>query len=223
MKLSRLCQNIQYNKTIFPNLLGHSRQEEAALEVHQFIPLIKIDCSPDLKLFLCSIYAPLCTILDYPIPPCRSLCLSARNCEKIMKTFDFMWPENLECSKFPEDGTDELCISNNASAKSDQNTFSTPVSVLHKHDRKNQNVEYKNVTGYSHRSIGFICPPQLKAPKVMGYSLNIAGKTVEDCGAPCNSLFFDENERTTLRYWTSSWAALAVASCLFTVSISLKF
>lgn len=73
----------------------------AALEVHQFIPLIKINCSPDLKLFLCSLYAPLCTILDFPIPPCRSLCESARNCEKVMQTFDFMWPENLECSKFP--------------------------------------------------------------------------------------------------------------------------
>ena len=71
----------------------------------------------------------------------------------------------------------------------------------------------------------------------MGYELNVAGKIVKvseniennsaifeisrlkDCGAPCNSLFFDENERTTLRYWTSSWAAISVASCLFTVKI----
>ena len=156
-KFFSLCQNIQYNRTIFPNLLGHTRQEEAALEVHQFIPLIKIECSPDLKLFLCSLYAPLCTILDYPIPPCRSLCESARNCEKIMKTFDFMWPENLECSKFPEDGTEELCISNNASTKSDQNSFSTPVSVLSKSDKKIPSAESKNPTGYSHRAIGFIC------------------------------------------------------------------
>jgi frizzled protein 1/7 len=39
-----ICKNIQYNQTIFPNLLNHVRQEEAALEVHQFIPLIKINC-----------------------------------------------------------------------------------------------------------------------------------------------------------------------------------
>lgn len=182
--------------------------------------MIKIECSPDLQLFLCSLYAPLCTILDYPIPPCRSLCESARNCEKIMKTFDFLWPENLECSKFPEDLTgDSLCIANNASSRSEKSSFSTPVSVINKHDRKNGMVDYKhNVTGYSHRSIGFICPVQLKAPQVMGYELNVAGKVTKDCGAPCKSLFFDETERTILRYWISSWAALSVASCLFIVS-----
>lgn len=138
-----------------------------------------------------------------------------------MNTFNFMWPENLECARFPEDGTEELCISNNASAKSDQNSFSTPMSVLHKSDRKSNNglIDKNNSTGYSHRSIGFICPVQLKAPQVMGYELNVAGKVVKDCGAPCNSLFFDESDRTKLRYWISSWAALSVASCLFTVSV----
>lgn len=139
-----------------------------------------------------------------------------------MKTFDFMWPENLECEKFPVHGSEEICISNNATSKSDQSSYSTPVSVLHKHDRnKNSNglVDYKsNVTGYSHRSIGFICPVQLKAPQVMGYELNVAGKPIKDCGAPCNSLFFDESDRTKLRYWISSWAAISVASCLFTVN-----
>jgi hypothetical protein len=91
----KVCDGIYRNYFIFYSIIKFL----AALEVHQFIPLIKINCSPDLKLFLCSLYAPLCTILDFPIPPCRSLCESARNCEKIMRTFDFMWPENLECTK----------------------------------------------------------------------------------------------------------------------------
>lgn len=143
-----------------------------------------------------------------------------------MNTFNFMWPESLECARFPEDGTEELCISNNSSSKNEQNSFSTPVSILQKVDRKNNNglVDYKNnSTGYSHRSIGFICPVQLKAPPVMGYEINVAGKVVKDCGAPCNSLFFEESDRTKLRYWISSWAALCVASCLFTVSLLKAF
>lgn len=39
-----------------------------------------------------------------------------------------------------------------------------------------------------------------------------------DCGAPCHAMFFPEKERTVLRYWVGSWAAVCVASCLFTVS-----
>lgn len=42
-------------------------------------------------------------------------------------------------------------------------------------------------------------------------------QTVKDCGAPCNSMFFSENERAVIRYWVGSWAAVCVASCLFTV------
>lgn len=42
-------------------------------------------------------------------------------------------------------------------------------------------------------------------------------QTTNNCGAPCYSLFFEENERTVLRYWVASWAAVCCASCLFTV------
>ena len=37
-----LCANIEYNQTIMPNLLGHSKQEQAGMEVHQFFPLVKV-------------------------------------------------------------------------------------------------------------------------------------------------------------------------------------
>ena len=37
-----LCKDIQYNETIMPNLLGHQKQEDAGLEVHQFYPLVKV-------------------------------------------------------------------------------------------------------------------------------------------------------------------------------------
>ena len=49
-----------------------SFQEEAGLEVHQFWPLVEIQCSPDLKFFLCSMYAPICmTNYHKPLPACR--------------------------------------------------------------------------------------------------------------------------------------------------------
>lgn len=115
-----LCKDIQYNETIMPNLLGHQKQDDAGLEVHQFYPLVKVQCSPYLKFFLCTMYVPICTILEEPLPPCRSLCMQARNgCEHLMNRFGFQWPENLECSRFPENG---LCVGENRSSDAVQSS-----------------------------------------------------------------------------------------------------
>ncbi|XP_008052984.1 frizzled-1, partial [Carlito syrichta] len=105
-----LCTDIAYNQTIMPNLLGHTNQEDAGLEVHQFYPLVKVQCSAELKFFLCSMYAPVCTVLEQALPPCRSLCERARQgCEALMNKFGFQWPETLKCEKFPVHGAGELC------------------------------------------------------------------------------------------------------------------
>lgn len=100
--LYSLCQSFQYNQTIYPNLLGHTIQDESALEIQQFIPLINIGCSSELKLFLCLLYVPPCST-NLPLPPCRSICESAKKCEKVMKTFNLNWPEKLKCENFPTD------------------------------------------------------------------------------------------------------------------------
>lgn len=56
-------------------------------------------------------YAPVCTVLEEPIPPCRLLCIQARRgCEDLMNKFGFQWPENLDCNKFPTQG---LCVGEN--------------------------------------------------------------------------------------------------------------
>uniref|UniRef100_A0A0X3PZN9 Frizzled-1 n=1 Tax=Schistocephalus solidus TaxID=70667 RepID=A0A0X3PZN9_SCHSO len=103
------CQGLPYNHTILPNTFGHTSQEEAGQDVTQYNSLVKIPCNPSLKLFLCSLYFPVCTELRKPLPPCRSLCQQNRDrCEPIMRSFSFQWPANMQCELFPEDG---LCIS----------------------------------------------------------------------------------------------------------------
>lgn len=175
-----ICMDLPYNATIMPNMLGHTRQEEAGLEVYQFAPLVKIDCSPDLQFFLCLVYVPLCTILDHPIPPCRSLCESARVCENVMRTFDFDWPENLDCAKFPEAGGEEICVAQNTSNSSPpSNGFHTPKVV---NPRKNiagagsTGMAGGNGAGGPHRNIRFVCPVQLKTPQGLGYALQVGGE-----------------------------------------------
>lgn len=111
-----LCKDLAYNMTILPNLLGHNTQEEAGMELHQFFPLVKVQCSPHLQFFLCNVYLPVCTVLERPLPPCRHLCLTAKDgCEDLMNKFGFQWPQSLDCNKFPE-STDGLCISESMAA-----------------------------------------------------------------------------------------------------------
>lgn len=69
---------------------------------HQFYPLVKVQCSPELRFFLCSMYAPVCTVLDKAIPPCRSLCERAcQGCEALMNKFGFNGLNGLCCENFP--------------------------------------------------------------------------------------------------------------------------
>lgn len=103
-----LCSDLQQNMTLFPNILNHRTQEEAALEVHQFFPLVKVGCSPYLAQLLCSVYAPPC---EEPRQPCRELCNQAREgCEALMQRFGFTWPGILACNKFPTRHNGTNCI-----------------------------------------------------------------------------------------------------------------
>ncbi|CAH8491450.1 unnamed protein product [Schistosoma curassoni] len=99
-----LCKNIGYNLTYLPNAFNHETQEEAGLEVHQFYPLVEINCSDDLRLFLCSMYTPICLPnWHYRLTACKSLCESARDgCMPVMRTYGFGWPERMNCDLLPE-------------------------------------------------------------------------------------------------------------------------
>lgn len=115
---------IGYNMTHFPNEMNHETQEEAGLEVHQFWPLVEIKCSPDLKFFLCSMYAPIC-IEDYhkPLPVCRSVCERAREgCEPIMEQYSFKWPERMNCENLPKHGDPEFLCMEHPSYSEDEQT-----------------------------------------------------------------------------------------------------
>ncbi|CAH0556519.1 unnamed protein product [Brassicogethes aeneus] len=201
------CQHLPYNETIMPNILGHQFQEEAGLEVHQYFPLVKINCSKDLQFFLCSVFLPVCTILEDPLPPCRSLCLSAKmGCESLMKKFGFAWPDSLNCDHFP-DNIATLCVG--------QNNLTVSPTVPSTGYNINPPIQkYKNPYG---RDYGFVCPEQFKVPDVLEYSFKVGEKIEKNCGAPCNLMFFNEHKQQISRVWIGMWAFLCATSCLFTV------
>jgi frizzled protein 1/7 len=239
------CMEIQYNQTIMPNLLNHQKQEDAGLEVHQFFPLVKVKCSPDLQFFLCSVYAPVCTVLDYAIPPCRSLCLSARTgCESLMNKFGFHWPEGLDCAKFPESQDGQICVGENKTASTGvgsdpggigghqwANTLDSNIYTQFKNQHLNPGGEgnyigtfgvgslppgYPPSEGGRHH-IGFVCPEQFKVPPNLEYVLKVGNKIEKNCGAPCDEMFFSADEKQFARIWIGVWSILCLVSCLFTV------
>lgn len=102
-----LCRGIGYTQMRLPNLLDHDTVREVVQQASSWGPLLGIQCHPDTRLFLCSLFSPVC--LDRPIWPCRSLCNAVKtNCEGYMNKYGFPWPEMLRCDKFPFDN--DLCI-----------------------------------------------------------------------------------------------------------------
>lgn len=108
-----LCSGLGYNMTGMPNLGGNDQQHEADYTLKSFSPLIQYGCSSQLKLFLCSVYVPMCTEkVANPIGPCRGLCESVRSrCYPVLRGFGFPWPEALNCSRFPvENNHEHMCM-----------------------------------------------------------------------------------------------------------------
>ena len=142
-----LCQGLGYNHTIFPNTLNHTSQQEAALEVHQFTPLVRVGCSRDLAFSICSVYAPYCAVsakLTFPVPPCRSLCSRAKkDCAGLMKRFGFAWPASLRCNRFPKLG-EKICVDFNSTSK----TVTVQLPTVDRVKRGKTLLELLNIQSY---------------------------------------------------------------------------
>ncbi|CAH1268166.1 secreted frizzled-related protein 2-like isoform X1 [Branchiostoma lanceolatum] len=102
-----LCDGLAYNEMRLPNLLGHENLDEVQEQARSWVPLLAQRCHPDTKLFLCSLFTPVC--LEQDIFPCRSLCEGVRDsCAPVMAQHGFPWPKMLKCDKYPPDN--DMCI-----------------------------------------------------------------------------------------------------------------
>lgn len=204
-----LCMHLQYNQTIMPNLLNHQKQEDAGLEVHQYYPLESINCSPRVKIFLCSLYAPVCTILDKPVPPCRSLCLEVKSgCEGLLIGFGFKWPSSFDCDQFPDNG--DICFGENQ-------TSSTPPAVPEDAVGRRPSDDSHRLKQNPLRNFGFVCPSNLTVPDAWEASIRVGGKVVPNCSFPCERMLFTPTDIQFIRNWVGVCSFLCIISCLFTV------
>ncbi|KAE9552248.1 hypothetical protein FO519_004526 [Halicephalobus sp. NKZ332] len=189
-----MCSDIPYNMTFYPNSLKHQSQREAEEDLKQFDMLVNVKCSEDMKFFLCTLYAPVCTMMDFALPPCRHLCLSAKNgCEALMVKFGYPWPDMFECSQFPENG---MCVGEN---KTTSNSESSKKKLNQKKEKTLPELE---------------CPHVMKILSKSRFFLRVANRTVEQCSLPCSDdsivpVFFEYKIRNQLRFWTGLSAVLS--------------
>ncbi|XP_054152594.1 myb-like protein D [Oppia nitens] len=159
-----LCQGIGYTKMRLPNLLNHDTLREVSEQAKSWIPLSQLDCHPDTKLFLCSLFSPVC--LDHPIPPCRSLCQTVQTaCERVMLNYGYSWPTIVKCDQFPIDN--DMCIQAQHGRQQSVAAAAPPLvsqtsdrSSNHNNNRvvtssdQHQEVKHHRKPGSSHRNKG---------------------------------------------------------------------
>ncbi|XP_012676407.2 frizzled-3a isoform X2 [Clupea harengus] len=187
----RMCHDLPYNSTFMPNLLNHYDQQTAALAMEPFHPMVNLECSPDLRTFLCALYTPVCTEYGRMTLPCRRLCQRARaECHQLMEIFGLSWPEEMECERFPE------C----------EDPYPRPADLL----------PSSSVTAEPpapvQRDYGFWCPRELKVDPGLGYTFLGA----RDCSAPCPSMHFHRDELRFARYFVGVVSIVCLSATLFT-------
>uniref|UniRef100_A0A665W5N3 Frizzled class receptor 3a n=1 Tax=Echeneis naucrates TaxID=173247 RepID=A0A665W5N3_ECHNA len=187
----RMCQGLPYNSTFMPNILNHYDQQTAALAMEPFHPMVNLQCSPELRMFLCALYAPVCTEYGRMTLPCRRLCLQAKSdCYKLMDMFGVGWPEEMDCNRlFPD--CDEP-YPRPADLLSGSDSTESPISVQ--------------------RDYGFWCPRELKIDPELGYSF----MGVRDCSPPCPNMYFTREELMFARYFIGVVSIVCLSATLFT-------
>ena len=128
----KLCYGVGYDKMVLPNLLKHDNMKEVFHQSQSFVPLMSMKCHPLVRIFLCSLYAPVClpdnSAVRGPIPPCKSLCQAVeRGCAPVLAEFSFEWPAMLNCSQF---ANEDPCLSVNETSANEGSYLITDCSFL---------------------------------------------------------------------------------------------
>lgn len=103
----------------FNNSLGHSSLNDALGELHESFYLFNTPvCGSRIKLFLCSLYVPVCVPnflrdgqpKEY-LDPCRETCTAAREaCSTYMKGANDTWRPHWDCNRFKTYVEQPLCV-----------------------------------------------------------------------------------------------------------------
>ncbi|KAJ1094282.1 hypothetical protein NDU88_007360 [Pleurodeles waltl] len=207
-----MCRDIGYNMTRMPNLMGHEEQREAAIQLHEFAPLVEYGCHGHLRFFLCSLYAPMCTEqVSAPIPACRVMCEQARQrCSPIMAQFNFRWPDSLDCAKLPtKNDPNYLCMEapNNGSEEAPRGPSMLPPAFR----PQRPGAGGPDAPSKDHSSSRATCENAGKFHRV-----EKSGSCAPLC-APGVDVYWSRRDKDFAAVWTGVWSSLCFLSSAFTV------
>ncbi|XP_036066732.1 carboxypeptidase Z isoform X3 [Oryzias melastigma] len=99
------CNDLDYSRTIFPNILGHQSRVEAESGAEYLLlsvihGLLNRECSPEIRLVGCSVLAPPCQD-NKMVKPCHSTCeVLRKDCSHAFEAIEMAWPYFLDCDRF---------------------------------------------------------------------------------------------------------------------------
>ncbi|XP_032690048.1 frizzled-9-like [Odontomachus brunneus] len=201
------CRGLRYNLTAMPNFMGHVDQVQAERGLTTFMPLVHYNCSRHLRLFLCAVFAPVCSEhVTIQIPVCKSLCLSVRrDCEPALTTLTLPWPHMLDCDRFPNQDN-VLCV------KSPDDTLDdTSLPVLPSVQQQWPIVHEQplQISTQEQQQHHHQCPPPfVQIPEVNTIS----------CAPRCGTdAYYRAEDKRFAERWMTGWAWLCFLSTSFTL------
>ncbi|XP_071955880.1 frizzled-9-like [Antedon mediterranea] len=208
-----MCIGIGYNLTSMPNRFQHRNQDEAAPKIHEFAPLVNHGCSDQLNRFLCSMFAPMCTEeYEFPIWPCRQMCEDVKaKCAPIMESFNYKWPEPMNCEGLPVANSDDrhqvLCMMapNSSTGSGPYKNRSRPgltlIPPIISHDPKDSDKKTDENSN------------ECKNPDRFVYV-----KLTKSCAPRCNvDVYYRESDKKFAEMWMGVWAVICFLCTAVTV------
>ena len=133
VEVPKFCKNLpngdNYREMRVPNVFNYYLTSEVEDDIQGWAMLLN-RCHQGLKVFLCSIYAPVCPKtgeLEIMIKPCRSFCDSVRSsCEPVMTNNNYSWPNHqaFNCSSYVDNS---MCVREDFAATPTDLTTMRPV------------------------------------------------------------------------------------------------
>ena len=206
-----MCKDIGYNLTGMPNLVGSDSQLDAGEQLKTFTSLIQYGCSSQMGFFLCTVYAPMCTVqVPEPIGPCRPMCLTVqRLCEPLLNSFGFPWPAALNCLKFPQENDDaHMCMEGPGERwKAGEGPGRTPDSRL------NEVIQDQPEAGSRDDQWEMRLCQAWRHPHLYAY-INHTQKCALKCSM--NDIYTQEDKRFA-EIWMGIWSGVCFVSTVFTL------